>query len=70
MTRFGQLRADAAGRAVKEPLSLFRGVHEVTATADDGSVVVTASLDPSADEAALRTVLDRYAIRFKIKERS
>jgi fatty-acyl-CoA synthase len=64
------LRADAARRAVQEALSQFHGVHEVTARADDGSIVVTVMLDPGADETALRTVLDRYAIRWEIKERS
>jgi multidrug efflux pump subunit AcrB len=59
----------AACRAEQEALQQFRGVHEVTATADDGSIVVTVTLDPSADEAALRIVLDRYAIRWEIKER-
>ena len=64
------LRADAARRAVQEALSQFGGVHDVTATVDDGLIVVTVTLDPSADEAALRTVLDRYAITWEIKERS
>lgn len=63
------LRADAVCRAVQEALDQFGGAHEVIATADGGSIVVTVTLDPAADEAALGTVLDRYAIAWVMKER-
>jgi fatty-acyl-CoA synthase len=63
------LRADAARRAVQEALHHFQGVHEVIATVDDGSIAVTVTLDAAADEAALRTVLDRYALNTEIKAR-
>jgi len=63
------LRADAARDAVQEALSQFEGVHDVSAMVDDGSVVVAITLDSSADEAAVRAVLDRYTVNCDIKER-
>lgn len=60
------LRADATGRELREALADVGGVRDVRTGVEDGSVVATVALVPSADEAAVKSVLDRYAISWKV----
>ncbi|MEQ6901502.1 acyl-CoA synthetase [Nocardioides sp. YIM 152588] len=64
------LRADAARRAVTAALADQAGVREVTAAAPDGSVVVTVAVDAQAvDEAAVKTILDGFALAWRLEAR-
>jgi fatty-acyl-CoA synthase len=63
------LRADAARTAISEALAGTGGVHAVDAAADDGSIVVTVTVDPGVDADAIAAMLGRYALTWHIKER-
>jgi fatty-acyl-CoA synthase len=65
------LRADAARTAIEEALAATVGVHTVDASVDDGSIVVTVTVDSGvdADADAIADTLGRYAITWHIKER-
>jgi fatty-acyl-CoA synthase len=63
------LRADAARIALQDALRRFSGVEDVEAAVDDGSVVVTVMVGPSADHTAVRAELDRYTVTSRIAER-
>ena len=60
------LRADAARAAIAEALP---GVHAVDAAIDDGSIVVTVTVDSGADTDSVAATLGRYALTWHIKER-
>jgi fatty-acyl-CoA synthase len=64
------LRADAARRAIEDVLAGAVGVDGVGAGVDDGSIVVTVTVDSPADVAAIDATLSRYALKWDIKERS
>jgi fatty-acyl-CoA synthase len=64
------LRADAARRAIQEALKGFQGVDDVDTDIAHGSAVVTVTLSPSADQAAVRAELDRYTVTSRIKQHS
>jgi fatty-acyl-CoA synthase len=60
------LRAEAARTAISEALG---GAHAVEAEVDDGSIVVTVTVDPGEDTNAIAATLGRYALAWHIKER-
>jgi fatty-acyl-CoA synthase len=64
------LRADAARSAIEDALAGTVGVDGVDATVDDGSIVVTVTVDPSADAEAIAAILGRYTLTWDIKDRS
>jgi fatty-acyl-CoA synthase len=64
------LRANAARNAIQEALAHDAGVDGVDATVDDGSILVTVTVDPSADVEAIDATLSRYALSWDVKERS
>jgi fatty-acyl-CoA synthase len=64
------LRADAARSAIEEALAGTASVDGVDAIVDDGSIVVTVTVDPSADTEAINATLGRYTLTWDIKERS
>jgi fatty-acyl-CoA synthase len=61
------LRADAARRAVEAALAEVPGVDTVSADVADGGVVVTVAGD--ADEAAVATALDAFALTWQLVRR-
>jgi fatty-acyl-CoA synthase len=63
------LRADAARTAIEEALAATVGVHTVDASVDDGSIVVTVTVDSGVDADAIADTLGRYAFTWHIKER-
>ncbi|GAA3791209.1 acyl-CoA synthetase [Amycolatopsis tucumanensis] len=60
------LRADATRRELTEALAGLPGVLDVDAEVDDGSVIVVVRTSGDADEPAVKAVLDRYAIRWRL----
>jgi fatty-acyl-CoA synthase len=60
------LRADAARRELRRALEELTPVPAVHAAVEDGSVVATVEVDSAADQAAVTSVLDRYAVAWKI----
>jgi fatty-acyl-CoA synthase len=63
------LRADAARTAIEEALAGTVGVHVVDAGVDDGSIVVTVTVDSGVGADAIADTLGRYALTCHIKER-
>jgi fatty-acyl-CoA synthase len=63
------LRADAAHTAISEALAETSGVHAVDAAVDDGSIVVTVTVDPCAATDTIAATLGRYALAWHIRER-
>ena len=59
------LRADAARRAIRAALAEV-GEVAVDAAAEDGTVVVTATVPAGADPSAVQDVLGRYAVRARV----
>ena len=57
------LRADAARREVADALGAVDGVVEVVSTVDDGSVVLTVTVDGAAHVRGVEEILARYALR-------
>src|SRR5215208_2682870 len=64
------LRADAARIAAKDALAGHAGIETVTAAVEDGSAVVTVTLNPSADRQAVEKTLGRYPIASRLEEAS
>ncbi|WP_330257657.1 acyl-CoA synthetase [Nocardia sp. NBC_00565] len=60
------LRADATRRELLEALAVVDTVRSVSAAVEDGMVVASVELDPSADEQAVEGILGRYAITWKV----
>ncbi|ROS44414.1 acyl-CoA synthetase [Amycolatopsis thermoflava] len=60
------LRADATRRELTEALAGLPGVLDVDAEVDDGSVIVVVRTSSDADEPAVKAVLDRYAIGWRL----
>lgn len=64
------LRADATRRELQDALEQVAGVRSVTAAVEDGAIVATVEVDPTAEDAAAEDaaaeVLGRYAIRWKV----
>ncbi|MGW4152161.1 acyl-CoA synthetase [Micromonospora chersina] len=60
------LRADAIRREVRAALDTVAGVRDVGAAIEGSSVVTTITVSSSADEAAVKAVLGRYAIEWRL----
>ncbi|PWU47330.1 acyl-CoA synthetase [Micromonospora globispora] len=60
------LRTDAIRREVRGALDKVPGVHDVEATIEGSSIVVTVTVSPSADQAAVKAILGRYAIEWRL----
>jgi fatty-acyl-CoA synthase len=61
------LRADATRQELRAALDTVAGVDEVDATVEGGSTVAVVTISPSADEAAVKAVLGRYAIESRLE---
>ena len=61
------LRADATRSELRTALDTVAGVHEVEATVEGGSIVAVVTLSSSADEAAVKAVVGRYAIESRLE---
>jgi fatty-acyl-CoA synthase len=64
------LRADATRQALTSALDEIDPVPAVHATVEDGSVVATIEVRSPADERAVKPVLDRYAVAWKVVVKS
>lgn len=60
------LRADATRRELTEALVGLPGVLGVDAEVDEGSVIAVVRISSDADEPALKAVLSRYPIRWRL----
>jgi fatty-acyl-CoA synthase len=60
------LRKDAARRELLAALHEIPGVHDLEAAIEDGSIVATVTVSPSADQAAVKAILGRYAIEWRL----
>jgi fatty-acyl-CoA synthase len=60
------LRADATRRELLAALDQIAGVHDIEATIEGSAIVTTVKVAPSADEAAIKAVLGRYAIEWRL----
>jgi fatty-acyl-CoA synthase len=64
------LRADAARIAARDALADHAGIEMVTAAVEDGSPLVTVTLNPSADRKAIEETLGRYPMTSRLEETS
>jgi fatty-acyl-CoA synthase len=60
------LRADATSREFTEALVGIAGVGGIDVEIEDGSVVAGVTVSPSADETAVKAVLSRYPISWRV----
>ncbi|WP_327010593.1 acyl-CoA synthetase [Dactylosporangium sp. NBC_01737] len=60
------LRAEATRTELRAALDSVAGVHDIEATIEDSSVVATVKIHPSAHEAAVKAILGRYAIEWRL----
>ncbi|MGW4213779.1 acyl-CoA synthetase [Lentzea sp. NPDC004789] len=60
------LRADATRRELTEALADLSGVLDVDAEVDDGSVIAVVRTSNDADEPAVKAVLGRYALGWRL----
>ncbi len=63
------LRADATRRELEQALATIAGVDSIHASVADGSILATVEIDGSAGEPAVKAILDRYAINWKVMVR-
>ncbi|MFR9779644.1 acyl-CoA synthetase [Micromonospora sp. MS34] len=59
------LRADAARRELRATLDEVAGVHDIEATIEGSSIVATVKISPSAED-AVKAILGRYAIEWRL----
>jgi fatty-acyl-CoA synthase len=64
------LRADATRRELLDALDEVPGVRGIEAAAEDSSIVATVTVSEAADEAAVKAILGRYAIGWRLVVRS
>jgi fatty-acyl-CoA synthase len=60
------LRTDATHRELRAALDTVAGVHNVEATVEGSSIVAVVNVSPSADQAAIKAILGRYAIQSRL----
>ncbi|MEU5789599.1 acyl-CoA synthetase [Micromonospora purpureochromogenes] len=60
------LRTDALSREIRAALDQVPEVHHIGATTEGSSIVATVTVSPSADQAAIKAVLGRYAIEWRL----
>ena len=61
------LRADATRRELRTALDTVAGVHNVDATVEGSSIVAVVTVSPSADQAAIKAIVARYAIESRLE---
>ena len=61
------LRADATRRELRAALDTVAGVHNVDATVEGSSIVAVVTVSPSADQAAIKAIVGRYAIQSRLE---
>jgi fatty-acyl-CoA synthase len=61
------LRADATRRELRAALDAIAGVHDVDANVEGSSIVAVVNVSPSADEAAVKAIVGRYAIESRLE---
>jgi fatty-acyl-CoA synthase len=61
------LRADATRRELRAALDTVAGVHNVDATVEGSSIVAVVTVSPSADQAAIKAIVGRYAIESRLE---
>jgi fatty-acyl-CoA synthase len=61
------LRADAASRELAEALGGTAGIRGIVVKIDNGSIVATVKVSSPAAEAAVTTVMGRYAIAWRVE---
>ena len=64
------LRADAAHAAAADALAGLPGIDDIAAVVEDGSPVVTVTLNAAADRQAVEDALGRYPITSRLQEAS
>ncbi|MEU4712399.1 acyl-CoA synthetase [Micromonospora purpureochromogenes] len=60
------LRTDAIRREVRAALDKVPEVHHIGTTTEGSSIVATVTVSPSADQAAIKALLGRYAIEWRL----
>jgi len=60
------LRADATRRELLAALAETAGMHDIEATIEGSAIVTTVKVTPSADEAAIKAIVGRYAIEWRL----
>ena len=60
------LRADATRRELHDTLDPIDGVHNVEANVEGSSIMAVVKVSPSADQAAIKAILDRYPITWNV----
>ncbi|GAA4256236.1 acyl-CoA synthetase [Dactylosporangium darangshiense] len=60
------LRADATRSELRAALDEIDGVHDIEATIKGSAIVTTVKVSPSTDEAAIKAILGRYAIEWRL----
>jgi fatty-acyl-CoA synthase len=61
------LRADATRRELRAALDPIAGLHDVDANVEGSSIVAVVKVSPSADEAAIKAIVGRYAIESRLE---
>jgi fatty-acyl-CoA synthase len=61
------LRADATSRELAEAIAGIAGVRGIDVEIEDGSIVAAVTVFPSADETAVKAVLGRYTIGWRVE---
>jgi fatty-acyl-CoA synthase len=61
------LRADATRRELRAALDSIAGVRDVDATVEGSSIVAVVTSCPSADQAAVKAIVGRYAIETRLE---
>jgi fatty-acyl-CoA synthase len=61
------LRTDATRRELRAALDTVPGVHNVHANVEGSSIVAVVNVSPSADQAAIKAILGRYAIQSRLE---
>jgi fatty-acyl-CoA synthase len=60
------LRADATRRELRAALDTLAGLHHVEANVEGSSIVAVVKVSASADKAAIKAIVDRYAIESRL----
>ncbi|PQP23875.1 acyl-CoA synthetase [Rhodococcus opacus] len=60
------LRADATRRELEHALATLAGIGSIQASVEDGSILATVEIDGTASEPAVKAILNRYAINWKV----
>lgn len=60
------LRRDAACEELRAALDQIAGVQDIEATTEGSSIVATVKIHPSAQEEAVKAILGRYAIEWRL----